>query len=50
MTPALHQRVGNALSLRAAARATPAGLVLGVLVSSIILSVTPRIWAVRRQP
>ena len=42
-------RIGRDVSLSIAAQATPAGLVAtGVLVSLILLSVAPVIWAARR--
>ena len=42
-------RAGQAASLQATARATPAGLVaIGLLVSSILLSTAVLVWAARR--
>ena len=50
MSAHVHLRVGG-MSLRASAHATPAGLLaVGVLVSAIILSVAPLVWAARRRP
>jgi hypothetical protein len=43
-------RKGNSLSLKAAARTTPAGLVTaGIMVSAIILAVAALVRAVRRR-
>ncbi|WP_424810755.1 hypothetical protein [Roseococcus sp. YIM B11640] len=42
---------GKFASMRATARCTPAGLVtVGVMVSSVLLSVAAIIWASRRRP
>jgi hypothetical protein len=42
-------RIGNSVSLKAAARTTPAGLVTaGLMISGIILAVATLIWAARR--
>jgi hypothetical protein len=50
MAAEVHLRIGSAVSFRVAARATPDGLVaVGLLVSSIILSVAPLVWAARRR-
>ena len=50
MNAHVHLRIGNSISVRAAARATPAGLVaVGLLVSAIILSVAPVVRAARER-
>ena len=51
VSAAIHLRLGRHASVHVAARATPAGLLaVGALVSSIILSVAPLVWAARRRP
>ncbi|MFC0410363.1 hypothetical protein [Roseomonas elaeocarpi] len=51
MTAQVDLQIGSSVVLQARARATPAGLMaIGVLVSSIILSVAPLVWSARRRP
>ena len=49
MTARVNLRIGNGVSLKATARATPAGLVtVGIMVSAIVLAVATLVWAARR--
>ena len=44
-------RLGEHVALKAEVRVTPGGLLaIGALVSGIILSVAPLVWAARRRP
>lgn len=48
MKASVDLRIGNSVSLRATARATPAGLITaGIMVSAIVLAVTSLVRAVR---
>ena len=49
MKASVDLRIGDAVSLRATGRTTPAGLVTaGIMVSAIILSVAALVWATRQ--
>ena len=49
MAARVNLRIGKGVSLKATARATPAGLVtVGFMVSAIILAVATLVWAARR--
>jgi hypothetical protein len=51
MRASVSLRLGNNAALQATARATPAGMVtMGILASTVILSVAALVWAARRQP
>jgi hypothetical protein len=49
MKASVDLRIGEAVSLKATVRTTPAGLVTtGIMVAAVVLSVAALVWAVRR--